>query len=280
MRRPASTARRVPNDAASGAPRDERPDRVSRLRDRLRDRRARPAHEGLGGARPRRRPGLDHRRRPSTSASPATPAARSACSRRSRPLLAIIAAVVGVLPRAHGAPDARPAPRGRALAGARRRARQPDRPDLPVARVPPRRGRRLRPHRVVAHLQRRRLRHHDRRDPRRRVVVALGARERHAGDSTPKSPWMDEELAVPAALGGGAGRPGGGPAHRLDAGPRSQELVANGVGARRRQGGGQEPPARDRRGHRAPRRADRRRPAAARCRDRPGRPATRTTTCS
>ena len=60
---------------------------------------------------------------------------------------------------------------------------------------------------------------------------------------------------MPDGAGGGAGRPRGGAAHRVDAGARCRTLVEAGAvlvdGAR----GGQEPPARGRRGDRAARRA-------------------------
>ena len=187
MRRPASTARRVPNDADSGAPRDERRTRlaagivfaivaldlltkawavrdladgpVSIIGDTV-ELPARPQHR----RRVQRVPGVH---------------ARARDRRRGR----------GVLPRPHGSPDPRHAPRGRALVRPRRCDREPDRPDLPLARVPPWRGRRLRPHRLVAHVQRRRQRDHDRGDPRRRVVVALQrARAPRRRRRPPKSP--------------------------------------------------------------------------------------------
>ena len=88
------------------------------------------------------------------------------------------------------------------------------RPPVPDARVPEGCGRRLRPRRRLPDVQRGRLRDHDRRDPDRR----LGDPRRRPRTATPPSDRVPvaEPLAVPEALGGGAARPRGGPAHRLD----------------------------------------------------------------
>ena len=83
--------------------------------------------------------------------------------------------------RAGGAPHARPAHGRRALAGARRRARQPRRPPVPVAGLPAGRGRRLRARRQLPDVQRRRLRDHDRRGPHR----DLGGPHRPASSDAP-----------------------------------------------------------------------------------------------
>ena len=153
---------------------------------------------------------------------------------------------------AHGAPHARHPDGGGAVAGARRRARQPDRPPVPHARVPQGRGGRLRPRRRLPDLQRRRLRHHHRRDPHRGVG---GPRRRaRAARRTGREPPVAEQFEVPEALAG----------ERLD---RAVALLTGwtrtrGAGpgrggrrARRRRPRAQEPQARGRQRHRGARRA-------------------------